>query len=376
VRQAPWARVALCHEWLSDRCGSEKTFEAMAGALPDADLYALTHDPRIPFDLGSRPVTTTFLDRLPAPVGRPLQLPLMPLAWRLATRERYDLVVSSSHACAKGFWPGRQALHLSYCYTPMRYAWVPDVDTRARPGPARALAGPVLRRWDRASAAWVDEFAAISRAVRDRVRAFYGREATVIHPPVDTDFYAPSPGSPRRHGVLVASRMVPYKRIDLAIRAGHVLGLPVTVAGTGPEEAALRRLAARLGAHTDFVIGPDDATLRRLYRSASVLVFTAHEDFGIVPVEAQACGTPVVALDEGGSRDTVIDGVTGVLVAGQEATTVAAGIARALELRLEAEACRANAERFARSRFTERFLAWVAASAERHGLGSALAPAP
>lgn len=355
-------RLALCHEWLGDRTGSEKTFEAMARAAPGADLYALTWEPSATFAFGGRAPTTTFLDRMPLARGRrQLQLPLMPLAWRYATRREYEVVVTSSHACAKGFWPARQARHLCYCYTPMRYVWLPGVDSRARNHPFTSLPRAMLRTWDRRSAGWVDEFAAISEAVRARIERFYARPARVIYPPVDTDHFTPPPGEAKADFALVVSRFIGYKRIDLAIRACHALRFPVVVAGAGPQEPALRALAAELGASVRFVIGPSDAQLRDLYRNARALVFPAFEDFGIVAVEAQACGTPVLGLAAGGSLDTVQDGVTGVLVDGDDVVTMRDGLERLLALGLSPDACRGNAERFSTSRFVEEFQAWIGA---------------
>ncbi|MFP5319061.1 MAG: glycosyltransferase [Acidimicrobiia bacterium] len=366
------AAVALCHEWLEQRMGSEKTFEAIAEAFPDADVFALTHDPSVPFDLGGRIPATTFVDRLaPLRGRRQLQLALMPLAWRFAGRPGYDVVVSSSHACAKGFRPGREALHLCYCYTPMRYAWLTDVDRRTRGGVVeRASAVPLaaLRAWDRRSAGWVDEFAAISRSVEARVERFYGRPARVIHPPVDTGYYTPGPEEERGDFLLAVSRMVPYKRLDLAIDAAAALRVPLVVAGSGPEEARLRSHAAAAGADVTFVIRPGDETLRRLYRTARALVFPTVEDFGIVPVEAQACGTPVVAVAEGGSLDTVLDGSTGVLVERAEGELLVSGVERVLASPPRPAACRAHAESFSRPRFVAEVREWVAKAAAARGL--------
>lgn len=367
------AGLALCHEWLAARDGSEKTFETMAAAFPAADLYALTLNRSAHFDFGGRRPATTFLDRIPAlRRRRMLQLPLMPLAWRYASGRRYDVVVTSSHACVKGFRPGREALHLSYCYTPMRYLWLASIDTRHR---RTSLAAPVerwLRAWDLGSVGWVDEFAAISEAVRRRIEELYGRTSRVIHPPVDTSHYTPGDGTPSPQSpggfALAVSRMVPYKRLDVAIRACHRLGQPLVVAGSGPAEADLRRLAAQLGADVRFVIRPDDGGLRDLYRAADVLVFPAEEDFGIVAVEAQACGTPVVALDRGGTVDTVIPGVTGVLVAAQDEDAMAAGIDSALNRRWNPADCRRNAEQFSAAAFRYRFRSWVLESAAARGV--------
>jgi glycosyltransferase involved in cell wall biosynthesis len=358
--------IALCHEWLGARHGSEKTFEAMAAALPDADLYGLTWNRDAGLSFGGRTVSTTFLDRLGVLSGRrDLQLPLMPLAWRYASRRRYDVVVTSSHACAKGFWPAREAIQLCYCYTPMRYLWLSSIDRRHRWRRAGALPERLLRSWDRTSAKWVDEFAAISAVVQTRIAEHYGRSAVVIHPPVDTDYY--TPGREKGGFALAVSRMVAYKRLDLAIRATHRVRMPLVVAGAGPLEDKLRALVAELGADVRFVSSPDDETLRTLYRSAEVLVFPAEEDFGIVPVEAQACGTPVVAYGAGGVLDTVVPGVTGVLVEAQDEDSFAAGIETALQRRFSATACRHNAERFSPTHFRQAFLDWVISSAEARG---------
>ena len=370
--------VALAHEWLVHRYGSEKTFEAMAETFPAADLYALTHDRSAPLSFGGRPVATTFLDRLPAPVRdrRELLLPLMPLAWRYATRRRYDVVITSSHACVKGFRPGRSALHLCYCYTPMRYVWLDGVDQRRLLSAPEQAAARALRRWDRSATRWVDGFAAISSAVADRVRLVYGREARVIHPPVATDFFTPPPaGAPAAAGAgdgdgfaLVVSRMVPYKRVDLAIRACRRVGMRLVVAGTGPEEAALRALARDIGADVSFAVSPDDEKLRDLYRRARVVLFLADEDFGIVTVEAQACGTPVVALARGGSLDTVEPGVTGVLVPDQSEAAVAKGLEEALATPFDGQRCRRHAERFSARRFRAEFGGWVREAAAEQGI--------
>lgn len=369
-------RIALVHEWLNQRHGSEKTFEKIANVFPDADLYALTYNRSSGLEFDGRPVATTFLDRLgPLRSRRDLLLPLMPLAWRLATSRRYDVVVTSSHACAKGFRPGRTALHLCYCYTPMRYIWLPEVDKRRKQGLAERAARGALRRWDLSSVPWVDEFAAISTAVKERIERIYHRDARIIHPPVDTGFYTPpAPGTERR-GAVAVSRLVPYKRVDLAIEACREAGVPLTVAGAGPAESELRDLAARAGAEVRFVIEPSDQELLELYRSAAVCVFPAEEDFGIVAVEAQACGTPVVALGRGGSLDTVVNGVTGVCIAEQTVGEVANGVTAVLDGKFSEEACRRHAGRFSAGRFRRELYDWVAGAAARAGIEIAAAPA-
>ena len=346
--------MALCHEWLNARHGSEKTFEAMAGALPSAAIHALTRNPSAEFDLGGREVRTTFLDHpLLRRSSRMVQLPLMPLAWRYASRTSYDVVVTSSHACAKGFWPARDALHLCYCHTPMRYAWVAGVDQRRPRGAANRIGEGALRSWDRRSVRWVDRFAANSTAVQRRIEQFYGRPAVVIPPPVDTDLF--TPGDPAEGGgfALAVSRMVPYKRLDLAIRAAHLLSYPLVVAGAGPQEGALRALVAELSADVSFVIDPSDHDLLSLYRRADVVVFPAEEDFGIVPVEAQAAGTPVIAYGVGGVLDSVVDGSTGLLFAEQSVAAMKTAIGTFEARSWDPDVARDNARRFAPERFRE-----------------------
>jgi glycosyltransferase involved in cell wall biosynthesis len=354
--------IALAHEWLDLRTGSEKVFEALARMFPDADLYALTDSLGDRFDHGGRPVTTTFLDRAgPLAHRRDLALPLMPLAWRNVTRRRYDVVITSSHACAKGFGPGRDALHLCYCYTPMRYVWDENDQRHGLHRLGRLGAGAAMRRWDRRSTRWVDGFAAISTAVQARIERCYGRSSRVIHPPVDTSFFTPGdpePGIPSGDFLLTCSRFVPYKRLDLAILAADRVGLPLVIAGQGPGEGKLRVLAGEARVPVTFAVGPSDEELRSLYRAASAFVFPPVEDFGIVAVEAQACGTPVVALRAGGALDTVVDGKTGTLVGTQDAESFAAGVEKALA-DVNRAACVQNASSFSHKAFEHNVRDWV-----------------
>jgi glycosyltransferase involved in cell wall biosynthesis len=356
------SKLAIAHEWLAVRAGSEKTFEAMAQAYPDADLYALTWDRDAQFGFSGREVTTTLLDRWPALRDRrELALPLMSLAWKaIDVHGTYDTVLTSSHAFVRSFPPARSATHFCYCHTPLRYAWVPDIDARTqRRIPGKAVAFATLREWDRRTAKNVNFFAANSTAVRDRIHECYGRDSEVIHPPVDTVYYDLPERELERTRALAVSRFVPYKGVALAIEACAAAGMPLTVAGKGPEEGALRALAVELGADVEFEISPPDERLRELYRACAALVFPANEDFGIIPVEAQACGAPVVALDVGGARDTVVQGETGIRVARQEVGLFADAIGQLAASPPTAATCRANAERFSAERFADELRAWV-----------------
>jgi glycosyltransferase involved in cell wall biosynthesis len=335
----------------------------MAGAFPGADLWALSDAMGADFDAGGRPVRTTFFDRSTTlSERRELSLPLMPLAWRTVDAPNYEVVLSSSHACAKGFRPGRDALHLCYCYTPMRYVW--DAHDRRHAVQRVADLGPrqALRRWDRRSARWVDSFAAISSEVAQRIERSYGRQSRIIFPPVDTEYFTPGavdPDSvPLGPFVLACSRFVPYKRLDVAIEAAALAGLPLVIAGRGPDEARLRTLAAASGGEVRFEVSPSDERLRELYRAAAAFVFPAFEDFGIVAVEAQACGTPVVALARGGAVDTVIDQTTGVLVREETPEAFAAALQVVVDADLGAAAA-AEASRFSLATFQRELRSWV-----------------
>jgi glycosyltransferase involved in cell wall biosynthesis len=356
------ARLAIAHEWLAVRAGSEKTFEAMAQAYPEADLYALTWDRDAEFDFGGREVTTTLLDRVATLRDRrELALPLMSLAWKaIDVHGGYDTVLTSSHAFVRSFPPAKSATHFCYCHTPLRYAWVPDVDARTQKRiPGKSIAFATLREWDRRTAKNADFFAANSTAVRDRIHECYGREAEVIHPPVDTVYYDLPAEPVERARALAVSRFVPYKSVALAIEACAAAEVPLTVAGKGPQEAELRALAARLGADVEFEISPPDERLRELYRASVAVVFPANEDFGIIPVEAQACGAPVVALDVGGARDTVVQDETGLRVARQDPGLFAEAIRDLVSAPPDAIACRRNAEGFSVQRFQRELREWV-----------------
>ncbi len=355
-------RIAVVHEWITQRAGSEKTFEQLAATLPGADLFALTHSDGVAIETGGRPITTTTLDRIPLLRDhRALALPLMPLAWRVASNERYDTVITSSHACAKGFGPARAALHLCYCHAPMRYAWNSAIDGRTSGSiDLLAPARNVMRRWDHNSANWVDSFAANSTAVAERIANYYGREARVIAPPVEVEFFSDAPRRKRSH-LLAFSRFISYKRLDIAIGVSGRLDIPLVIAGFGPDEHRLRASAERFAPGlVTFAIRPDQHQLRELYANSLALIFPAHEDFGIIPIEAQAAGCPVVGLSRGGSLDTVKHGVSGILIEDQTIEAFADATARLLDNPPEPWACQRNAVNFGEHRFRREIREWLA----------------
>jgi glycosyltransferase involved in cell wall biosynthesis len=344
--------------------GGEKALEVLCEQYPDAELFTLVHVPgSVSPVIERRPIHTSFVQRLPM-VKRLYRhyLPLFPTAVEQFGFDRFDLVVSISHCCVKSIVHPSSVPHLCYCLTPMRYAW-DQFD--AYFGPERvgrfgsAAMRPVmarLARWDRDTANRVDRYVAISHYVAGRIRRYYNREPIVIYPPVDTEYFRPDPSGPDRFA-LVVSALVPYKRIDLAISACRIAGVPLKIAGDGPERAALERVA---GSGVQFLGRCSDEDIRTLYRRAAVTLLPGEEDFGIVPLEAQACGRPVVALGRGGALETVVAGETGILVGESTPEAFADGIAQALDRSFDAGAIRRHAEGFSRARFAEEMAAALA----------------
>jgi len=301
--------VILIHDWLTGMRGGEKVLESLCRRWPTAPLYTLIHKPgSCSKTIEDRPIVTSILNKLPwvHSYYRYL-LPFMPWAvgWTLPT---CDAVISSSHCVAKGVTPPEGALHFCYCHTPMRYAWHMQesyFDERGWGWPKRWLANLVLARlrdWDRRSADRVSHFIANSHVVRQRIRDCYDRDAVVIHPPADTHFYCPA-DVVRENYYLILSAFAPYKRLDLAIEACKKLGRKLVVIGSGQDESKLRALA---DANIEFLGWQPDEVLRDHLRRCAALLFPGEEDFGIVPVEAQACGTPVIAFGKGGATETVV----------------------------------------------------------------------
>ncbi|MEO8499726.1 MAG: glycosyltransferase [Vicinamibacteria bacterium] len=362
-------RTALVHDWLTGFRGGEQVLLSLARLFPEAPIYTLLHvRGSLPAELESRTIRTSFIGKLPfaARLYRHY-LPLFPWAVRGLDVRGFDLVVSSSHCVAKSVVPGPNARHISYCHTPMRYVWdrFDDYFGPARMGRIGSASLRVmaegLRAWDVATANRVHEYVANSETVAARIRYFYGRDATVIHPPVDTDFFTPGPEDEKAPDYdLVVSALVPYKRIDLAIEAAGITGRKLLVVGSGPEEARLR---ARAGKNVEFLGSANRDRLLSLYRGCRALILPGVEDFGIVVAEALACGRPAVVNAQGGGAEIINRGEFGATFV--EATGEA--VARALE-KLVPEpfsrlGLRKRAETYSRAGFEERFRALVEAPA-------------
>lgn len=359
-------KVAITYDWLNQFGGAERVLVELHDMYPDAPVYTTVHAPeRLPAEMQGWDVRTSFLQRLPFARRRhQLFLPLMPMAFEQFDLREYELVLTTSSACAKGVITAPDALNICYCYTPSRYLWDLYHDyTRDMKG--RFLFAPIahwLRQWDQLSAARVDHFIAISHEVARRIRRHYRRDAEVIHPPVDVERFRPD-GDPPEDFYLVVSRLVAYKRIDLAIEAANLLKRRLVVVGDGPERSRLEALA---GPTIEFRGRLPDAEIAALYARCRAFLFPGLEDFGIAPVEAQAAGRPVIAYGRGGVLDTVVEGVTGTFFDEQSAVALAKAITEFERTRWDADRCRRNAERFDRRHFVQRFGDAVERVREQH----------
>ncbi len=349
-------RVALVHDWLTGLRGGERVLEQLCLLYPAADIFTLVHMPGTCGEIIERHrIRTSFLDRLPKGVYRHY-LPLFPLAIESLDLEGYDLVVSTSHAVAKGCRPAKGAVHVAYIHTPMRYVWdqFEWYFGAGRAGPLTRLAAgalsPMLRRWDVRSTARAQALIANSRFVAGRIRRYWNREAdAVVYPPVDTSRFVPAAEGPSAADyALIVSALVPYKRIDLAVSAFSRLKRPLWIAGDGPERRSLERAAA---SSVRFLGAVSQDELPRLYAGAKFFVLPGKEDFGIAPVESQAAGRPVLALGHGGALETVVDGETGVFFAQPTVESLLDGIAAIDRLQPDPLRIHEHAKRFDVGRF-------------------------
>lgn len=356
-------KVALVHDWLTGQRGGEKVLEILAEIFPEAPVFTLFHFKGSQSGIiEQRDIRTSFLQKLPFLKKRyRLYLPLFPLAAELFDLGEYELIVSSSHCVAKGVIPRPDALHISYIHSPVRYAWnqyfayfSPDKLSFF----SRFLIPPVIHRlrvWDVSSSARVDHFVANSENVAQRIKKYYRRDADVIHPPADTDFFSPAAQEPVKGYYLIVSALVPYKRIDLAIDAFNLRGEPLKVVGTGPEFKKLKKAARP---NIEF-LGPVSAeSLRSLYQGAKALLLPGEEDFGITALEAQACGTPVIAYGRGGAKETVIPVETGVFFSELTVMSLESALDKFQGLEFNKNIIRSNAMKFSRAAFKEKMASY------------------
>lgn len=328
VRQR-FRKVAIVHYWLVTMRGGERVIERLLHLFPEADIFTHVYDEaRVSRLIAGRKVTTSFIQRLPGATKHYQKyLPLMPMALEQMDLRGYDLVISSESGPAKGVITDPDAMHLCYVHSPMRYLWDHYHQYRDATGPFNRALMPFLfhrlRTWDVASAARVDRYVANSRFIQRRIGRAWDKPSTVVHPPVDTSLFAPSAHIDTNY--LWVGQLVPYKRPDLAVKAFNQLGLPLTVVGDGPMAGALRRMA---GPTVTIIPRLDFAALRAQYARCRGFVFTAEEDFGIVPVEVMASGRPVIAFGKGGALDSIVDQQTGLFFKEQTVESLIDAIAR------------------------------------------------
>ena len=324
-----WRRVAIIHYWLVGMRGGERVVERLLHLFPNADIFTHVYDPNSVSELiRSRPVHTSFIQKLPQAAKRyKSYLPLMPMALEQLDLRGYDLVISSESGPAKGVLVAPDAYHLCYCHSPMRYLWDHYHDYRANAGRITRWLMPYplhrLRQWDALSAQRIDQIVCNSTFIRQRIRRSWGRDAQVVYPPVDVSLYSPSGEISSRY--LWVGQLTRYKRADLALEAFNRSGLPLLMVGDGELYDTLRK---RAGPNIEMVQRLDFQRLREEYARAKALIFTAEEDFGIVPVEAMASGRPVIAFGRGGVRDSVVPDLTGMFFDEQTPESLMAAIER------------------------------------------------
>ncbi len=357
-------RVALVHEWLTNAAGSERVLLALHELYPDAPIYTSVFVPEEFPELADADVRTSFLQKVPGAKTKHQAFPLLrTVAFERFDLSAYDVVLSSSHAEAKGVITRPETLHICYCYTPIRYYW--SGYHHYLENPRFGALNPIvkafmpyvtnyLRVWDRCAADRVDAFVAISEHVARRIRKYYRRDADVIYPPVNTSWLSISPDV--EDFFLLVGRLIPYKRVDMVVEAFNRLGLPLKVAGTGSELESLRAMA---GPGIEFLGRVPDAELGELYSRCQALVFPQEEDFGIVPLEAMAAGRPVIAYRAGGALETVLEGETGMFFDRQDAQSLMQAVRDFDPGRFDPRLARLQAQKFDVTVFKQRIEEYV-----------------
>ncbi len=353
-------RVAIVHDYLNQYGGAERVLEALHDLYPTAPVYTSIYDPAaMPAFYRSWDIRTSFMQRLPGWKKHFRRyFPLYPSAFESFDLSAYDLIISSSSAYAKGVIPRPGAIHICYCHTPMRFAWrTDDYIEREAIGGVQAAILPFLltyvRLWDVASTARVDAFVSNSHEVAQRITRYYGRPATVIAPPVDLPPYQERPPD---DFYLAGGRLIPYKRLSLAVAAFNALGLPLKIFGDGRDRPGLEAMARP---NIEFLGWVDEAQRRDLFARCRAFIFPGAEDFGITPLEAMAAGRPVIAFAAGGALETVIEGVTGRFFQQQTPAALAAAVALSRCDQYDPQSIRQHAEQFRRELFLERMRKFI-----------------
>ena len=360
-------KTAIVHEWFVNYAGSERVVESFSNIWPEADVFALVdflNDEQRKIILKGKKAKTSFIQNLPfAKNKHRYYLPLFPSAIERLELSGYDIIVSSSHAVAKGFKKKNSQLHITYCHSPMRYAWdQAEHYLHGFKGSIAKLFINYLRRWDLKSAQNVDYFIANSHHIAEKIKRIYKTNAEVIYPPVDTDKFGV--GNKKENYYLTASRMVPYKKLDLVVKAFNQMpDKKLIVIGSGPEKDKIKSIAA---SNIEIVGHLNREALELSMQKAKAFVFAAEEDFGIIVVEAMACGTPVIALNKGGSKESVINGITGILFEEQSSESIKNVIMQFEKKKgsFNPSAIRKHSEKFSRMVFEENIKNFVSEKAQ------------
>lgn len=362
-------KVAILHDYLNQFGGAERVLQVILEMFPDADLYTLLYDREKTFGIFERNIKkTSFLDSIPFVKRRHrLFIPFMPLASNLLrSKKEYDLIISSTAGYAKGFHV-KGKYHICYCHSPLRYAWEIDYlkNLPFAPWPLKEIVvRPIakrMRKWDIHAATHVNLFVANSQYIADKIKSYYGREATVIYPPVENEIFFPdaTPHEEKKY-YLMAGRLLYYKGFDIAIKAFNRLKKPLKIVGRGPEYEKLQTLVR--SPLIEFCPSVQDDELRTMYSNAKAFIFPQIEDFGLVAAEAQSCGAPVIAFNQGGGAEIVINKKTGILFEKQTPETIENAVKEFETMRFDRQYIADKADRFSKDRFVTQFSELVRAS--------------
>ncbi len=354
-------KIAIVADWMTNYGGAESVISAFHDIYPDAPIYTTMYTPEKMRELGSlKDVRTTYLNKIPG-VKHQWMLGLMPTAIEMLDLDAFDVVLSSCHSVSKGVITKPSTLHISYCHTPMRYAWETwDFEGRLQKFP-RILHGTIrrqmkkIRRWDHAAAQRVDQYIGNSTYIASKIKEHYQRDADVLYPPVRADRFKPIE-SPSNDFYFAAGRLIPYKKFDLLVETFNELGLPLKIAGTGPDLEKLRKMAKP---HVDVLGYVEDDELKSLYANCRGFMFPQMEDAGIVPLEAMASGRPVIAFHKGGSRDTMIEGKTGLFFTEQTVDNLKEVVRTFNRMTFDPAFIRKHAEQFDIEIFKEKIKGYV-----------------
>jgi len=358
-------KVALVYDRVNKFGGAERVMLALHNLFPDAPLFTLVHDPANSKWADAFTVIPTFLNSIPFIRSKhELLAPIAPLAFESFNFDKFDLVISVTSSDAKAVITKPNTMHVCYCLTPTRYFWSgkddyhKDLKMKLLPKTIKKY----LRTVDLLTSKRPDEYIAISNEVKDRISRYYNRDSVVIYPPIDDLFFRTKSTSPQKQKYyLVVSRLVPYKKVDLVIKVFNKRADPLLIIGSGSELARLRKLAK---GNITFLENVDDPSLREHYLQAKAVIFPQHEDFGLVPLEAQACGTPVIAFGKGGALETVINGKTGLLFHSQSVASLSQAIEKFEKIVISPQDCKENAGKFSFSSFSKQLTGWISSHME------------